>query len=222
MAALSWSPPGVLRRPLSPLRGIFCGSFWPFCWQVPPPTRRAAGTPSFLIMARYQQPALFHQAGPAVAAEELDKDCCERRQAPRSDPAPVRSGTVDPPALTGWQPGDGMVSVSSQPPGKSCPVMLPMPRGSPVQRSRHAAPPSGPVPANAESMLRCSGTVRCARRPAVGANAPAPNSSPPWASSRRTRWNIHRSPGWPGVPVNRKSSGRPPADRPRIPNCGGC
>lgn len=50
------------------------------------------------------------QAGPTAGTEEAEKDCCERRQAPRSEPAPIRTGAVDPPSLTSQQPGDRMLS----------------------------------------------------------------------------------------------------------------
>ena len=55
-------------------------------------------------------------AGPSVEPEALEKDCCQRRQAPRSEPAPVRTGAVDQPSLTYRQPAGGILS-SVVPPG---------------------------------------------------------------------------------------------------------
>ncbi|QNE14494.1 hypothetical protein [Pseudarthrobacter sp. NBSH8] len=49
------------------------------------------------------------EAGPSVEPEDLDQECCERRLAPRSEPAPVRTGAVDPPSLTHQEPGDGIL-----------------------------------------------------------------------------------------------------------------
>lgn len=40
-------------------------------------------------------------AGPDASAE----DCCGRGQAPRGEPAPLRTGAVDPPAVLHWEPG---------------------------------------------------------------------------------------------------------------------
>lgn len=54
---------------------------------------------------------VVHEVGPFVGAEVLLKDRCERRQSPRSEPAPLRTGAVDPPSLTHrQQPGDGIPS----------------------------------------------------------------------------------------------------------------
>lgn len=54
-------------------------------------------------------------AGPSVEPEALEKDCCERRQAPRSEPVPVRTGVVDQPSLIYRQPGAGILSVAVPP-----------------------------------------------------------------------------------------------------------
>lgn len=115
MAALSWSPPGMLHRPHSPLRGSFV---WLLLVLL------LAGAASYSHGSRYaivpdhapvRAGEVVHQAGPAAGAEELGKDGCERRKAPRSQPAPVRSGAVDPPALTGRQPQVGMPSLVAPP-----------------------------------------------------------------------------------------------------------
>ena len=128
MAALSWSRLECFAAPFR-CEALSCGSFWPFSWPEPPPTPTAAGMPSFPVTARSSQlggqafekvppqaetaaspgetsvrvtshPASSTQAGPAAGTEELEKDCCERRQAPRSEPAPIRTGAVDPPSVT--------------------------------------------------------------------------------------------------------------------------
>lgn len=48
-------------------------------------------------------------AGPSIEPEELEKDCCERRLAPRGEPVPVRNGVVDPPTVAHGQPGDAIL-----------------------------------------------------------------------------------------------------------------
>lgn len=139
MAALSWSPLGVLRCPVS-LRSVFVwlllallvagaasythGSRYaivPIHGPVQSTEERAAGgvplqtetpaSPADTSVSALQTRGV-HQAGPAAGTEEVEKDCCERRHAPRSQPAPVRNGAVDPPSLTGQQPGDRMTSAA--------------------------------------------------------------------------------------------------------------
>jgi len=56
-----------------------------------------------------------HQAGVFVDPESMERDCCERRQAPRSEPAPLRTAAVDPPSLLRWQPGDAVLSCTIPP-----------------------------------------------------------------------------------------------------------
>lgn len=54
---------------------------------------------------------VVHEVGPSVHPEALPKDRCERRQSPRSEPAPLRTGAVDPPSLVHrQQPGEGIFS----------------------------------------------------------------------------------------------------------------
>lgn len=38
-----------------------------------------------------------HYAGPQPDSESLERDCCERRLAPRGEPVPLRTGAVDAP-----------------------------------------------------------------------------------------------------------------------------
>lgn len=53
---------------------------------------------------------VVHHAGPCVDPDALERDCCERRQAPRSQPALLRTGAVEPPAELQRQPGDDVLS----------------------------------------------------------------------------------------------------------------
>lgn len=136
-AALSWSPVGVLRCPVS-LRSVFVwlllallvagaasythGSRYAIVpSQGPvqsmggqavaevPLQAETAASPTETSASALQTRGVV-QAAPTAGTEEVEKDCCERRQAPRSEPAPVRTGAVDPPSLTGQQPGDRMLS----------------------------------------------------------------------------------------------------------------
>ena len=137
MAALSWSTLGMLRSPVS-LRGVFVwlllslllagaasythGSRYAI---VPghdhfqtvgeqslglvPPQRQAAASSGDTSASVSQIIRVVHEAGPFVDPEALPKDRCERRQSPRSEPAPLRTGAVDPPSLTPrQQAGDGI------------------------------------------------------------------------------------------------------------------
>ena len=137
MAALSWSPLGMLRCPVS-LRSVFVwlllalllagaasythGSRYAIVPEHGPVQTTeewaAAEVPLHAEMAasaaETSAPALqtrgVVQVGPAAGTEEVEKDCCERRHAPRGEPAPVRTGAVDPPSFIGQQPGDRMTS----------------------------------------------------------------------------------------------------------------
>ena len=63
-----------------------------------------------------------HQAGVFIDPESMERDCCERRYAPRSEPAPLRTAAVDPPSLLQWQPGDAVLS-STIPPEPDLPAL---------------------------------------------------------------------------------------------------
>ena len=140
MAALSWSKLGMLRRPVS-LRGIFVwlllslllagaasythgsryaivpghGSFQAVGEQgleSVPLRGEAAASSGDLSASVSQIVRVVHEVGPFVDPEALPKDRCERRQSPRSEPAPLRTGAVDPPSLTHrQQPGGGILSI---------------------------------------------------------------------------------------------------------------
>lgn len=150
MAALSSSPDGVLRCPVS-LRSVFVwlllalllagaasythGSRYaivPDHGPVQSTQERAAGevrlqaetaaSPADTSASALQRHGVVHHAGPRAGTEEVERDCCERPQAPRSEPAPVRSGAVDPPSLTGKQPGTGMFA-GTVPPEPDLPAL---------------------------------------------------------------------------------------------------
>ncbi|WP_258803165.1 hypothetical protein [Pseudarthrobacter sp. NS4] len=138
MATLRWSSLGKLRCLVS-LRSVFVwvlvavlvagaasythgsryklvghGPFQPAAAQsagpaaVPPPAEAAVGAGETSLPASGAVRAV-HQAVPYAEPEELEGDCCERRQAPRSEPAPVRTGAVDPPSSLHRQPGDAVL-----------------------------------------------------------------------------------------------------------------
>lgn len=137
MAALSWSPLGVLRCPVS-LRSVFVwlllalllagaasythGSRYAIVPEhgpvqateekaavVVPLHAETAFSPAETSASALQTRDVA-QVGPTAGTEEMEKDCCERRYAPRSEPAPVRTGAVDPPPLTSQQPADRIIS----------------------------------------------------------------------------------------------------------------
>lgn len=150
MAALNWSPQGMLRCAV-PLRSVLVWLLLALLvtgaasyshgsrYAIVPghgPVQSAdaqnvggvlqqvdsAVSPADSSAPASQAPRVVHQVGPAVDFEELEKDCCERRQAPRSEPVPVRTGAVDPPSLTHRLPGDGALS-SEMPPEPDLPVL---------------------------------------------------------------------------------------------------
>ena len=57
-----------------------------------------------------------HHAGPVLDPGSMEHDCCERRQAPRGEPAPLRTGAVDAPSLLLREDGGEVLSPApSQP-----------------------------------------------------------------------------------------------------------
>ncbi|MFF1255022.1 hypothetical protein ACFVYC_21345 [Pseudarthrobacter sp. NPDC058329] len=67
------------------------------------PSPEGLGTASQAVHA-------VHQANPVVDPESMERDCCERRHAPRGEPAPLRTGAIDPPSLLQQQPVDTELS----------------------------------------------------------------------------------------------------------------
>lgn len=133
--ALNWSPFGMLRCPFS-LRGLFVwlllslllagaasyahgsryaivhghGPYEPVAEQrldpVPSQGDVAGAGNTFLLVS--QMVRAVHEVGPVLETGAVQR--CERRQCPRSEPAPLKTGVVDPPSLTRWQqPGDGIL-----------------------------------------------------------------------------------------------------------------
>ena len=58
--------------------------------------------------------AVGQAAGPSANQssdrESVEDGCCERRQAPRSEPVPLRTGAVEPPSLLPSHPGPAVLS----------------------------------------------------------------------------------------------------------------
>ena len=123
MAALNRSPLQLLRC-VGSLRSVFVWLLLVLLLTGAASTRTAADTPLFPATARSSSrhpglkiappqaeteagpagsavPAVraVQHAGPSIEPEELEKDCCERRLAPRGEPVPVRNGVVDPPTV---------------------------------------------------------------------------------------------------------------------------
>jgi hypothetical protein len=71
----------------------------------PPATSSSQGAPPSSDSALVP---VTHYAGP-LDPESLERDCCERRQAPRGEPAPLRTGAVDAPSLLLREDGGGVL-----------------------------------------------------------------------------------------------------------------
>lgn len=144
MATLSWSSARILRCPLS-LRSIFLwlllallltgaasytnGSRYAIVpAHSPVQSVGVQGTGAVPLQAEsaaipagnsaWEQRAVraVHHAGPCADPEALE------RQAPRSEPSPLRTGAVDPPTLTYRQTGGGMF-FSDIPPEPDLPAL---------------------------------------------------------------------------------------------------
>jgi hypothetical protein len=143
MAALNWSSLGLLRSPAS-LRSLFVwllltllltgaasythGSRYaivpghgpvqtadePGSQEVPPQAAPAASSADTSLSISQSTDAV-HRAAPSPGTEEVEKDCCQRRHAPRGEPAPMRTGAVDPPSVTYQQPGDVLLNGAVRP-----------------------------------------------------------------------------------------------------------
>ncbi|WP_457963388.1 hypothetical protein M1E17_18385 [Arthrobacter sp. D1-29] len=143
MAALNWSSLGMLRSPLS-LRSLFVwllltllltgaasythGSRYAI---VPgygpvqtaddlgpkevPPQAEPAASPADTSLWTSQATRAVHLAAPSLGTEDVEKDCCQRRHAPRGEPAPMRTGALDPPIVTYQQPGDALLNGAAPP-----------------------------------------------------------------------------------------------------------
>ncbi|TLM81699.1 hypothetical protein FDW83_14845 [Pseudarthrobacter sp. NamE2] len=87
-----------------------------------PSTAATAASPVDASASAWPTPVVVHAPGLINDPEESDKDCCERRHAPRSEPAPVRTGAVEPPSLTTPQADNSLLS-SVAPPEPDLPVL---------------------------------------------------------------------------------------------------
>ena len=150
MAALNWSSLGMLRSPAS-LRSLFVwllltllltgaasythGSRYAIVpghgpvqtadHQVPtevPPQAEPAASPADTSPSTSQSTGAGHRAVPSLGTEEVEKDCCQRRHAPRGEPAPMRAGALDPPSVTHQQPGDALLN-GAVPPEPDLPAL---------------------------------------------------------------------------------------------------
>ena len=144
MAALNWSSLGTLRCPVW-LRGPFVwfllvllitgaasythGSRYAVVpdyggqvqaadqqgiQDVRPQAESAASPPDTSISAT-QATRTVYRAAPPPGTEEVERDCCQRRLAPRGEPAPMRISALDPQSLIHNQPGGALLSASAPP-----------------------------------------------------------------------------------------------------------
>jgi hypothetical protein len=82
--------------------------------EAPPPQATSAGQGDAASSASALVP-VTHYAG-LPDPESVERDCCERRQAPRGEPAPLRTGAVDAPSLLLREDGGEVLSLApSQP-----------------------------------------------------------------------------------------------------------
>lgn len=143
MAALNWSSPGMLRSPVA-LRSLFVwllltllltgaasytyGSRYaivpgygpvqvaddPVPNEVPPQAEDGA-SPADTLLSTLQSTGATHHAAPSPGTEEVERDCCQRRHAPRGEPVPMRTGALDPPSVTYQHPGDALPNGTAPP-----------------------------------------------------------------------------------------------------------
>lgn len=151
MAALNWASPRMPRSPVS-LRSLFVwllltllltgaasytsGSRYAivpeYCpvqaagnlvSKEVPPHAKGAASPADSSLSASQSTGAVHRAAPSLGTEEVEKDCCQRRHAPRGEPASMRTGAVDPPSVTYQPPGDAMLN-DTPPPDLDLPALI--------------------------------------------------------------------------------------------------
>ena len=88
--------------------------------EVPPQAVPAAST-AHSSMTAPQSTGTVDCAAPH-GTEETEKDCCQRRHAPRGEPAPMRTGVLHPPSATEHQPGERMLN-GAVPPEPDLPAL---------------------------------------------------------------------------------------------------
>ncbi len=144
MAALNWSSLGMLRSPAS-LRSLFVwflltllltgaasythGSRYaivhghgpvltaddPVSQEVLPQAAPAASSAD-TSPSTSQSTGAEHRATPSLGTEEVEKDCCQRRHAPRGEPAPIWTGALDPTNVSHQQqPGEALLNGAAPP-----------------------------------------------------------------------------------------------------------
>lgn len=89
------------------------------CVEEVPAPAESAPAPDEVPAPVFQAVSAVHEIGPSAEPAALEHDP-ERRCAPRGEPAPVRTGTVDPPSLTHRLTGGWMLS-SAVPPEPDLP-----------------------------------------------------------------------------------------------------
>lgn len=150
MAALNWSSLGMLRSPAS-LRSLLVwilltllltgaasythGSRYAivpghgpiqtadhFGPQEVPRQAEPAASPADTSLSTSQSTGALHRAAPSLGTEEVENDCCQRRHAPRGEPAPMRTGALDPPTVTQQQSGEALLN-GAEPPEPDLPAL---------------------------------------------------------------------------------------------------
>ena len=134
MAALNWSSQRMLRSPVS-LRRLFVWILLTLLLTgaasythasrnaivpVPPQAVPAAST-AHSSMTAPQSTGTVDCAAPH-GTEETEMDCCQRRHAPRGEPAPMRTGVLHPPSATEHQPGERVLN-GAVPPEPDLPAL---------------------------------------------------------------------------------------------------
>lgn len=99
----------------SPFQSAHSQAANPHSHEAAPTQTVTSATPGDTPASAIQAVRAVHQAGPFVEPVELGKDCCQRNKAPRGEPAPLRTGAVDPPSLLHRLPGDGAFSTDVPP-----------------------------------------------------------------------------------------------------------
>jgi hypothetical protein len=79
-------------------------------------------SPGDTLASASQAVRAVHQAGVFVDPESMERDCCERRHAPRGEPAPLKAGLVGPPSVLSGQPAEAGLS-SALPPEPDLPAL---------------------------------------------------------------------------------------------------
>lgn len=90
--------------------------------QEVPSQAEPAASPAHTLLSTPQSTGAVHGAGPSQGTKDVERDCCQRRHAPRGEPAPIRTGDLDPPTVAYPQPGDALLS-GAEPPESYLPAL---------------------------------------------------------------------------------------------------